>query len=133
MKFSFTLHISQKFLQALYSYLSLDTHALQVVHLTTTSFIVLGEGAQVTLHLLAIHIHIVAVEQNKKHTTRESTIAGDVDPLVSSGPLNADVARTHDALLARVQDHLENTLNDNAVVETDSAVQRGLHARSKVD
>ena len=106
---------------------------MQRSRLATMALVFLGEGAELDLQFLAASIHVVDVEQHEEHAARQQAVAAEIDPLMGGGALDGDVARAHDALLARVEDELEDAFEHDAVVEADGAVHGRLDAGSKVD
>jgi hypothetical protein len=78
-------------------------------------------------------VDVLDVLQDEQDTGGEETIASDIDPLVGGGTLDGNVTPVHDTLLTRVEDHLEDTLNDDSVVDAVDTVHGGLAAGGKVN
>jgi hypothetical protein len=106
-----------------------------LVGVTRQANVVISESTQETLQLLASRtgVDVLDVLQDEQDTGGEETIASDIDPLVGGGTLDGNVTPVHDTLLTRVEDHLEDTLNDDSVVDAVDTVHGGLAAGGKVN
>lgn len=97
--------------------------------------VVVSKSTEEALQRLAslTSVDVLDVLQDEEDTGRQETVAGHVDPLVGGGSLDGDVAPVHDALLARVEDHLEDALDDDGVVDGVDTVHGGLAAWGEVN
>lgn len=97
--------------------------------------IVIAESTKEAFQLLAARagVNILDVLEDEQDTGGEEAVAGDVDPFVGGGTLDGDVTPVHDALLARIKDHLEDALDDNGIVNAVDTVHGGFASRSEVN
>lgn len=95
--------------------------------------IILAQDAEEAIDFAPSDVQVFDIQEDEQHPAREEAVAGDVDPAVGGGALDGDVASLHDALLARVEDHLEDALDDDGVVEAMHAVHRRHAAGGEVD
>lgn len=95
--------------------------------------IILAQDAEKPIDLGAGDIQVFDIEEDKQNPGGEEAVSGLVDPAVRGRTLNGDVATLHDALLARIKDHPEDSLDHDGVVEALNAVHGRHTAWSEID
>ena len=113
-------------------YLVIQQYASDVLifHSTTRSVarvarqanVVSSKRAEISSHFLATGVNILHILQDEQDARRKKSITRHVDPFVGRRTLDCDIPPMHISLLARVKNHLEDSLNHNGVVDTVHAV-----------